>query len=106
MQNLSRGACPTSGSCPKSVWSPPPSARPSASRAPGVTRVHHLAFTLAADGHVAPDAVVARVAARSLLGRGTRVEGATVDVQPSAAGAAGPSLALVGIDAELPAGAA
>ena len=70
-----------------------------AARAAGATRVHRLAFTIALDGHVSPDAVVALVA---MLSRGTLVEGATVDVQASPVGAPGPPLALVSIDAEVP----
>jgi Zn finger protein HypA/HybF involved in hydrogenase expression len=71
-----------------------------AARAAGATRVHHLAFTVAPDGHVSPDAIVTLVA---MLARGTLVEGATVEVQPAPAGAPVPALTLVSIDAELPA---
>jgi Zn finger protein HypA/HybF involved in hydrogenase expression len=64
-------------------------------RAAGASRVHHLTFSIAPDGHIAPDTVVTLVA---ILGRGTLVEGASVEVLP----VPGAALALVSIDAEVP----
>jgi hypothetical protein len=71
-----------------------------AARRAEATRVKRLTFVVAAGGHVTAEAVATLVA---VLGRGTLVEGALVEVHALVDGVAGPALSLTSVDVELPA---
>ena len=72
-----------------------------AAQAVGATRVRRLAFAIDSRGHVTRETVEMLVA---VLGRGTLVEGARVDVEVAPERLAVPSLVLISIDAEVPDG--
>lgn len=69
-------------------------------RRAGATRVACLSFVTAAGGHVTPDSVTMLVA---VLGRGTPVEGARVEVEVGRPEGGTAELALASIDVEVPA---